>query len=161
MTLLATDNLIDVIDITFSVPYDGAQTSVVVPSDISWNTLRLTIAETMVQPASKLKIAYRFSTDARTSELNHLSSSMHLMELMSQAQALLKEFEEKKTKGKGKSKVRPFKVEITDLDAKEKAKVKGRKSINEGKKVCFSYSSYTTCRLKNIPGKTPKNGAQR
>ena len=72
-----------------------------------------------------LKVGYKFSTDARAKAASHLNSASHLLELISDATAILQS-----TKGTGRKRAQAFKVEIINLISDEKAgKAKAKKVI--------------------------------
>jgi hypothetical protein len=124
-----------VFDIPFAVPYDGAMDTVVIKSNISWSDLRFQLAEAMVKPASQLNLGYKFSTDARNMAPNHLANGVHLLELVEGAKDGLEAVArvKKNSRAAGK-KAKPFKMEITDLDA-GKDTGKGKKaSSDKGKR---------------------------
>jgi len=110
--------------LTFSVPFDGANETLTVPSNISWTKFISKLADIMSLSPKNVRVAYRFSTDPRTSPFSHLSKSIHLVELAHAAKQA-----EKVTRSK-----KPFVVELKDLDASGKGKGSSKRNQEKGKK---------------------------
>jgi hypothetical protein len=124
-----------VVDICFSVPIDGAIDTLTVKSSISWTEFRIALAEKMVQSASGLLLAYKFSTDAQKKPPNLLATPIHFADLIQGARDGLLAQAEVLRKGK-KLKGGLFKIEIIDRDS-GKGKEPPKKSGKTKNKVCI------------------------
>lgn len=67
------------------MPFDGANETLKVPSNISWAEFVSKLADIMSVAPKNISVAYRFSTDTRSSPFKHLSKPIHLIELMQAA----------------------------------------------------------------------------
>ncbi|KAJ7288914.1 hypothetical protein C8J57DRAFT_1643222 [Mycena rebaudengoi] len=103
-------------------------------SDIPYSDLVAKLADIMSLPPKKVHVAYRFSTQPRSAVFSHLSSRIHLMELVSIARRTVKTTKSQKefivelkdldvVGGKGKGKMAPAKK-----GAKEKKRKRGEDS---------------------------------
>jgi hypothetical protein len=101
--------------------------TLIMKSNITWTELHFQLAEKMVKPVSQLILGYKFSTDARNRAPNHLSSGVHLLELIEGAKVGLAVVATAKAKPKGKP-PKPFKVEIVDLGVGKEKELKGKKA---------------------------------
>ncbi|KAJ7024597.1 hypothetical protein C8F04DRAFT_1301928 [Mycena alexandri] len=104
----------------FSVPFEGAVTSLFVSPTIEYKELVSQLADMISIPPKAFRVAYRFSTDIRSTPFSHLSNSDQLRELFTSA---------RKAQATTKSRTE-FVVEIKDLEeaaAKTKAKGKDKK----------------------------------
>ncbi|KAK7035010.1 hypothetical protein R3P38DRAFT_2772057 [Favolaschia claudopus] len=114
-----------------SVPFDGANTSLTVQSDLPFKDVRVKLANTMSLPPKDVHVGYRFSLQPRSTPWTHLSNNAHWMELVEAART---------TKATTQSK-KEFFVELKDLEA---AKGKGsaaagknaKKDKKDKKRVC-------------------------
>ncbi|KAF8130428.1 hypothetical protein K438DRAFT_1948362 [Mycena galopus ATCC 62051] len=120
----------------FSVPFEGANSTLKVSSKIKWQDLLSQLANTMSLPPKSVRIAYRFSIQPGNTPLRHLLSAVHLMELVAAAYKVMSTMTSKKdfvvvlkalgeapAKGKGKA--------DTKAEKKAKAKQKKRKYESE------------------------------
>lgn len=123
------------IQIPFTYMHDGALDGFSVPSDIKWIDFQFTVVDKLLLRITELNLGYKFSTDAQGRTPNALRTSLHFIEMISEAKSRLAEA----SKAKGaKKKGKPFKIEILDLDAgkpKEKAKRRSAKPGKGKKKV--------------------------
>lgn len=97
------------------------------PSTVTFTELRRVISKKMKVNTADVKVGYKFSTDARSKAVNHLSDASHLRELFEEASDILK------TVAKGSTKKhKSLKVEIISLVSEEKANrhSKAKVSIN-------------------------------
>ncbi|KAG6848686.1 hypothetical protein H0H93_014862 [Arthromyces matolae] len=118
----------EIFSVEFSVPYNGANETLEVQSDISWTEFISHLADIMSRSPKNVSVAYRFSTDTRTSPFKHLNKAMHLMELMCRA----REAKEKLEKSRSQ---KPFIVELKSLDNVGGNNMKPSVSDNKGKKL--------------------------
>src|SRR5271154_4027713 len=113
---------------------DGAMESFVVKSNITWLDLRLQVSERLVISATNLNLGYKFTTDARAKAPNRLSTHVQCIEMIQEAREGLAA--NNASKAKGKANVKPFKVEIINLNAgKDKEKSKQAKQGKRSGKV--------------------------
>ncbi|KAG6874659.1 hypothetical protein C0992_007076 [Termitomyces sp. T32_za158] len=113
----------DTFTIEFSVPYHGANETLIVESDISWAEFISNLANIMSVSPRNVSVAYRFTTDTRTSPFKHLNKNIHLIELIRQARVA------KAKLGKSRSQ-KEFVVELKCLD---NGLGNSMKSVSEGK----------------------------
>ena len=108
--------------------FDGALDGFSVKSNITWLDFRLEVADKLLVPVAELNLGYKFTTDAQGRTPNALRSTVHFIEMITEAKHGLAEANKGRRK-KGK----PFKVEIFDLDT-GKSKEKGQKAKKGGAK---------------------------
>ncbi|KAJ7734894.1 hypothetical protein B0H14DRAFT_3516988 [Mycena olivaceomarginata] len=106
-----------------SVPIDGANSTLTVPRTISFQELLTKLANLMSLAPNKVRVAYRFSTQARGDAFNHLASDDEWKELLAAAVKTQKVSKSQKT----------FIVELKDLAAAAVGKGK-TKGVRESKK---------------------------
>ncbi|KAJ7195456.1 hypothetical protein GGX14DRAFT_575515 [Mycena pura] len=106
-------------ELKFSVPFEGANTTLKVSSNIVYSELLSQLADTMSLPPKDVHVAYRFSTQIRSDPFSHLSKSIHLIELVATARDA-----QRTTKSK-----KEFKVELKDLGVNGK----GKSAAKDGK----------------------------
>lgn len=122
------------LDIPFSVPCDGANSTLNVQDTVTFKDLMSELANTLSIAPKDVKVAYRFSTEPRNAPWSHLKTEQDLEQLFQKARKAL----ENPKKGKTS---RMFAVKLKDLGPDSRnAKGKSRKSDNsrknKKKKVC-------------------------
>ncbi|KAJ7819792.1 hypothetical protein B0H14DRAFT_3472838 [Mycena olivaceomarginata] len=109
----------------FSVPIDGANSTLTIPRTISFQELLTKLANLMSLASNKVRVAYRFSTQARGDAFNHLALDDEWKELLAAAVKTQKVSKSQKT----------FIVEVKDLAASVgKGKTKGVQKSEKKKK---------------------------
>lgn len=117
----------------FSVPVEGANTTVHVHSNCTFKKLMAELADVLSVPPKDVKVAYRFSIEPRSAPWSHLKNSNDLAELFKRA------FEATHKQKKQRS-TRTFCVELKDLapqsgnDDKTKGKNKSKTGPSGKKK---------------------------
>ncbi|KAJ7697326.1 hypothetical protein B0H14DRAFT_3039156 [Mycena olivaceomarginata] len=113
-------------DLKLSVPFAGANSTVTVSSTITFKDLLLTLADTMSLPPKSVRVAYRFTTQPRTTAFTHLSNDIELEDMVTAARAA--QLTTRSTK--------EFKVELKDLAAitKGKGNADGKKESKKKKR---------------------------
>ncbi|KAJ7815573.1 hypothetical protein B0H14DRAFT_2603351 [Mycena olivaceomarginata] len=114
-------------DLKLSVPFAGANSTVTVSSTITFKDLLLTLADTMSLPPKSVRVAYRFTTQPRTTAFTHLSNDIELEDMVTAVHAA--QLTTRSTK--------EFKVELKDLAAitKGKGNTDGKKESKKKKHV--------------------------
>jgi hypothetical protein len=115
-----------VIELPFSVPSDGANSTIHVRTDVTFRELMAKLADELSVAPKEVKVAYRFTVEPRSAPWSHLQSDTHLAELIKKARLAI----EKQRKSKS---TRAFAVELKDLagansDRKAASKSKGKES---------------------------------
>ncbi|KAJ7463643.1 hypothetical protein FB451DRAFT_1265104 [Mycena latifolia] len=112
-------------ELKFSVPFEGAEEKISVMSDILHKDLVSKLADIMSVPPKSVRVAYRFSTQLRSDSYSHLSTGIHLMELVKSARDTIATTRSKKV----------FIVELKDLEAaNRKGKAASKKAVKEKKR---------------------------
>jgi len=92
----------------FSIPSDGANSTLLVRSDITLKGLMNQLADELSVAPKAVKVAYRFSIEPRSAPWSHLQNEGHLSDLLKKARTTI----EKQKKSKS---TRVFAVELKDL----------------------------------------------
>ncbi|KAG1732348.1 hypothetical protein EDB19DRAFT_1912073 [Suillus lakei] len=98
----------DVIDIPLHVPVNGVLDTLMVRSDISWDTFHHKITNAMETSLENLSISYNFSTNAKADPPCKLDSAYNLFQLLEDASKEL-------SGAAGKSRKRKFTVDIVNI----------------------------------------------
>jgi hypothetical protein len=120
------------IDVPFQVPFEGAVSTEIFSSGMSWIEFRSTLADLLSLAPSAVKVAYRFSVQPRSTQHTHLRNADDLISLFEKARAAQVKH------GKSKSS-KEFFVELKDLEPSVNAKQKGKKKDTKKKKVLSSF----------------------
>lgn len=117
LTYFASD-----IDIPFQVPFEGAVSTEIFSSRVSWIEFRSTLADLLSLAPSAVKVAYRFSVQPRSTLHTHFHNADDLISLFAKAHAAQAKHEKSKSS-------KEFCVELKDLEPSVNAKQKGKKKV--------------------------------
>ena len=93
--------------------FNGALDSFSVKSNGTWLNFRLKVADKLLIPIAELNLGYKFTVDAQGQLPNALRSTVHFIEMITEAKdGLAEAYKGRRKKGK------PFKAEIFDLDTR-------------------------------------------
>jgi len=116
------------IELSFQVPFEGAVSSEIFSSEITWIEFRSKLADILSLAPSTVKVAYRFSVQPRTTLHTHLRNAKDFMGLIEKARAALAKLEKSKS-------TKEFFVELKDLDPSSNIKQQGKKTGTKKKRV--------------------------
>ena len=119
------------IDVPFQVPFEGAVSTEIFSSGTPFIEFRSTLADLLSLTPSAVKVAYRFSTQPRTTLHTHLRNADDLKGLFEKARAAQAKLEKSKSS-------KEFFVELKDLEPSD-VKQKGKKRDTKKKKVLSSF----------------------
>lgn len=124
------------LEISFQIPFEGAVSSEIISSEVTWIEFRSTLADTLSLAPSEVKVAYRFSVHPRSTLHTHLRNADDLTVLFDKARIALDKHEKSRS-------AKDFFVELKDLNpfANEKGPGKGKKKTTKKKKASLALCS--------------------
>ena len=122
------------IDVPFQVPFEGAVSTEIFSSGMSFIEFRSTLADLLSLTPSAVKVTYRFSIQPRSTQYAHLRNEDDLASLFQKARAAQAKLAKSKS-------TKDFFVELKDLEPSVNVKQKGKKRDTKKKKVLFLFST--------------------
>jgi hypothetical protein len=121
------------LDVPFQVPFEGAVSTEIFSSGMSFIEFRSTVADLLSLTPSAVKVAYRFSIHPRSTQYAHLHNEDDLAGLFQKARAAQAKLEKSKS-------TKEFFVELKDLEPSVDVKQKEKKRDTK-KKILFLFST--------------------
>jgi len=122
------------VNVPFQVPFEGAVSTEIFSSGMSFIEFRSTLADLLSLTPSAVKVTYRFSIHPRSTQYAHLCNEEDLAGLFQKACAAQVKLEKSKS-------TKDFFVELKDLEPGVNVKQKGKKRDTKKKKVLFLFST--------------------